>query len=292
MPDTDLDFLRSLDPTLHDEPPAPGSARYEAIRPRPSASPAPWRPVDSGPWEPARRPALLRRQRFRSGGSRRWMTWAAAGTGVAASVVATMVVLGGNTTSASAAVLTAADKTETVVTLRGTTQDDVKTGGSTHSTIEASGPDMKIITQDDIGTITTTIVGNIGYESNSDGDKSKQEMQPEERLAPFADSAADVVRAALNDADVKDKGTDEVRGAEATHYHVQLTAKSRAALAALPPVETAWFEVEHAEDILSLDVWTSGNLIRRIAVDQTDRRTLTEFYDFGQPITITAPTGF
>ncbi|GAA2600300.1 hypothetical protein GCM10010435_94620 [Winogradskya consettensis] len=292
MPDTDLDFLRSLDPTLHDEPPAPGSARYEAIRPSLSTAPAPWRPVDSGPWEPARRPALLRRQRFRSGGSRRWMTWAAAGTGVAASVVATMVVLGGNTTSASAAVLTAADKTETVVTLRGTTQDDVKTGGSTRSTIEANGPDMKIITQDDMGTITTTIVGNIGYESNSDGDKSKQEMQPEQRLAPFADSAADVVRAALNDADVTDKGTDEVRGAEATHYHVQLTAKSRAALAALPPVETAWFEVEHAEDILSLDVWTSGNLIRRIAVDQTDRRTLTEFYDFGQPVTITAPTGF
>jgi hypothetical protein len=292
MPDTDLDFLRSLDPTLHDEPPAPGSARYQAIRARSSAGPTPWRPVDSGPWEPARRPALQRRQRFRAGGSRRWMPWAAAGTGVAASVLATMVLLGGNTTSASAAVLTAADKTETVVTLRGTTQNDVKTGGSSHSTIEANGPDMKIITQDDIGTITTTIVGTTGYESNSDGGKSKQEMQPEDRLAPFADSAADVVRAALNDADVTDKGTDEVRGAEATHYHVKLTAKSRAALAALPPVETAWFEVEHAEDIISLDVWTSGNLIRRIAVDQSDRRTLTEFYDFGQPVTITAPAGF
>jgi hypothetical protein len=264
MPDTDFDFLRPLDPTLHDAPPAPGSARYEAIR--------------------------LKAQPPRT---RRWMTWAAIGTGVAASVLATVVVvLGGSSTSANAAVLTAAERTEKVVTLRGTTQSQTKTGGTSRSTIEANGSDLKIVEQDDIGTVTTTIVGATTYESNSDGTRSKVAIPPAPRLAPFADAAGTVVRAALDGANVTDKGSEQVRGVDTTHYHVTLTAASRRALDALPPAQTAWFEVEHADQITSIDIWTAGDLIRRIAVDQPERRTMTEFYDFGQPVTITVPPGF
>lgn len=141
MPDTDFDFLRTLDPTLHDAPPAPGSVRYEAIRAK----------------------AQPRR-------ARRRMTWAAAATGVAASVLlATVVVLGGDDKPASAAVLAAAEGTEKVVTLRGTTRSEIKTGGTSTTTIEANGSDLRIVTHDDIGTITTTIVGDTTYETKSIG---------------------------------------------------------------------------------------------------------------------------
>jgi hypothetical protein len=264
MPDTDLDFLRPLDPSLHDAPPAPGSARYEAIRHKA---------------QPPR--------------TRRRMTWAAIGTGVAASMLATVVVvLGGNTTSAHAAVLTAAESTGKVVTLRGTTQSKIKTGGTSRTTIEANGSDLKIVRQDDIGTVTTTIVGDTVYETNSDGTRGKTAIPPAPRLAPFADATGAVVRAALDGANVTDRGSEQVRGNETTHYHVTLTAASRRALGALPPAQTAWFEVEQADQITSIDIWTAGDLIRRIAVDQPERRTMTEFYDFGRPVTITVPPGF
>jgi hypothetical protein len=263
MPDTDLEFLRPLDPTLHDAPPAPGSARYEAIRAK------------------ARPPR-----------SRRWMTWGAAGTAVAASVLTTVVVLGGNSTSAAAAVRTAAEHTQKVVTLRGVTESKIKTGGASRTTVEANGADMKIDTQYDATSfVTLVIVDNVGYETNSDGTFHKSELSTDEQLAPFADSAGNVARAALQGADVTDKGTEQVRGVKATHYQVKLTAESRKALAALPAVQTAWFEVEHPEEITSIDIWTADNLIRRITVDDPERSTTAEFYDFGRPVTITAPPG-
>jgi hypothetical protein len=263
MPDIDLDFLRPLDPTRHDAPPPAGSARYDAIRDR-------------------ARPAR----------TRRWMPWAAAGTGVAASILATVVVLGGDSTSASAAVRAAAERTEKVVSLRGTTQSQIKSGGATSATVEANGADLTIVSRDDLGTITTTFLGRYVYEKNSDGTSRKSVASPEHRLAPFADATGNVVEAALTGGDVTDEGTEQVRGADTTHYHVTLTAQSRTALAALPAVQTAWFDVEHAEDITSLDIWTAGDLIRRITVDQSDRRSTTEYYDFGRPVTIAVPTGF
>jgi len=263
MPDTDFDFLRPLDPTLDDAPPAPGSARYEAIRARA---------------EPRR--------------SRRWMTWTAIGSGVAASVLAAVVVLGGDRTPAATVVLTAAEHTEQVVTLRGVTRSEIKTGGTSTTTVEANGSDLRLVTHDDIGTVTLTVVGNIGYETNSDGSSHKSAIPAGQRLAPFADAAGNVVKAALDGAEVTDKGTEQVRGVKTTHYHVRLTAAARRALDALPPVQTAWFEVEHADEITSVDIWTAGDLIRRIAVDQPERRTMTEFYDFGRPVTIVVPPGF
>ncbi|BCJ51970.1 hypothetical protein Asp14428_34450 [Actinoplanes sp. NBRC 14428] len=283
MPDPDLDFLRPLDPTLHDEPPSPGSPRYEAIRPdrrrdsrglrmvawvtgrrrTPTATPIRGRgrtvaatPVSSrtvaatpangrgrtvaaapiSSRTVAATPANGRGQAVAATPvrGRRWMPWTVAAAGAAASVLATMVVLGGDGTSASAAVLTAAERTEKVVTLRGTTQDEIRTGGASTTTVEANGPDLKIMTQEGGGTITTTVIGDTVYESRSDGTSLKQKLRAGERLAPFAQSTGNVIRAALNDANVTAKGTDRVRGTEAEHYHVELTPKSRRALAALP----------------------------------------------------------
>ena len=280
--DWELTELRGLDPALRDAPPAPGSVRYDTILERAMSlhTEVPSTNTNTQMRRPPR--------------SRRWMTWAAAGTGVAASVLATVVVLGGNSTSASAAVLTAAERIETVVTLRGATHSEIKAGGASNTTIEANGADMKIVTQDDIGTINTTILGGIAYEStaDSDGTPHKNKGPNEHGLAPFAEATGNVVQAALDGADVTDKGTEQVRGADTTHYRVKLTAESRKALTALPAGQTAWFEVEHPDQITSIDIWTAGDLIRRITVDQPERRTTTEYYDFGQPVTITKPAGF
>lgn len=280
--DWELTELRRLDPALRDAPPAPGSVRYDTILER--AMSLQTADTNTNTNTPMQRPPR----------SRRWMTWAVAGTGVAASVLTTVVVLGGHSTSASAAVQTAAERIEKVVTLRGTTHSELKTGGASNTTIEANGADMKIVTQDDIGTINTTIVGGIAYESTSDSDGTphKNTGPNEHGLAPFAEATGNVVQAALNGADVTDKGTEQVRGADTTHYQVKLTAESRKALTALPAGQTAWFEVEHPDQITSIDIWTAGDLIRRITVDQPERRTTTEYYDFGQPVTITKPAGF
>jgi hypothetical protein len=277
--DWELTELRKLDPALRDAPPAPGSVRYNTILERAMSLQTANTSTNTQPQRPPR--------------SRRWMTWAAAGTGIAASVVlTTVVVLGGDSTSASAAVLAAAERTEKVVTLRGTTQTEVKTGGGSNTTIEVNGADMKIVTKDGDSTVTTTILGNMGYESNSDGTSNNRALSADERLAPFAEASGNVVQAALAGADVTEKGTEQVRGADATHYQVTLTAESRKALAALPPTQAAWFELEHPEEITSIDIWTADDLIRRIVIDQPEQRTTVESYDFGQPVTITKPAGF
>lgn len=268
MPDTDLDFLRTLDPTLHDAPPAPGSARYDAIR------------------------AKARRTR-----SRRWTTWAAAATGVAASVLATVVVLGGGSPSPAAAVRTAAEQTGDVVTLRGTAEDVIKTGGASSSTVEVNGQDSKYVTRDGNGVVTLTIVDGIGYETGTDGTSRRSTMSPEWDRAPFAEATGNVVRAALTGSDVTDRGTERVRGIETTHYRVEMTAASRAALRALPVTQTAQLGVQQVGDapeheLTSLDIWTADGLIRRIVVDVPERTTTYEYYDFNRPVTITVPPGF
>lgn len=283
MPDIDLDFLAPLDPALGEEPPAPGSARYDAIRARalPQTAATGSRAAATGtrvvPPVAGRKP-------------RRWPAWAAAGTAVAASVVATVVVLGGDATSAAAAVTTAAERTAEVVTLRGTVVSAVAAGGGTRTTIEVNGENSKTVTDYGDAVVTFTVVDGTAYETNTDGTPpSTTPLSPQMRKDPFGLSAAGVVKAALTGADVEEEGSEQVRGAGTTHYRVAMTAQSRAALAALPPTQTAWFELEHPEEITSLEVWTGDDLIRRVRVAQTDRVSTTEFYDFGAPVTVTAP---
>lgn len=74
-------------------------------------------------------------------------------------------------------------------------------------------------------------------------------------------------------------------------YRLSLTGAARDALAALPAGQTAWFELEHPEEVSSIDVWVAGDLIHRITVDQGPRDATVEFFDFGRPVEITAPPG-
>jgi negative regulator of sigma E activity len=276
MPDSDLDFLRTLDPALHEEPPAPGSARYEAIRA--AAIPQP---------QPRRRP-------------RRWIAWGTAATTVAASALATVLVLNGNTTSASAAVLTAADHTGTVTSLRASTTSVIKfPGGASSTLLEVNGKDLKAVTNYGSSVVTFTVVDGVGYETNTDGTPPhKQKLTADWIPAPFAEATKNVVRAALTDSHVTTTGTDQIRGVKTTHYHAILTDKSRAALAALPVRQTAQLNVEQskpplpADQLITLDIWVADNLIRKITTETPERTTTTEYYDFNHQTPIQIPPGF
>lgn len=142
----------------------------------------------------------------------------------------------------------------------------------------------------DYGTMIITMLGDKRITSTPDGRVTDEvRVSAGERFTPFAQSAAHVVRAALAQADVEKVGTEKVRGTSTTHYRVELSATSRAALSRLPKTETFWFDLETPGDIATVDVWvTPDNLIRRIQVPG-DRNSTTEFWDLGSTITIKRP---
>ncbi|MEV7627898.1 hypothetical protein [Actinoplanes sp. NPDC089786] len=284
LEDDDLTMLRTLDPSVSDQPPAPGSARYRDILHRAMSTSATAEPVAAGPARLAR-PAR----------SWRWpLTWAAAVTAAAAAAVLTVVTVGGSGPAPDQMVLAAANTTADVTSLRGVTQVRAEDGRPRSATIEVSGENMSLVSRDGPVTVTSVIVGGRFYERASDDPKPRTgKVTPESSLAPFAESTGAVVRAALADAEVEDLGEEKVRGSEATHYRLEITTGARAALAALPAGQTAWFELENADEIASIDVWAAGNLIRRVTVDRGPAgSSSTEFYDFNQPITVTVPPGF
>ncbi|MFI5842953.1 hypothetical protein ACIA8K_24915 [Catenuloplanes sp. NPDC051500] len=286
--DTTLAVLRSLDPAVDDVPPAPGSARYDDIRRRVMSEVAPQAtgaPEVATPSRHVVRPA--RRKRL--------LAWTAAAiTAVAASVVAVVAFGGvGGGPAADQVVLVAADTTAKVTSLRGVSETTAEDGGKSSSTVEASGDDLSIVTVDGLGTITSISIGDTFYEkTEQDAEFRTGTLDPESTLAPYAESAAAVVRAALRGGTVEEIGEEKVRGAETTHYRLPVTGAARDALAALPAQQTAWFELEQADEVSSIDVWVSGDLIHRITVDQGPRQAAVEFFDFGAPIRITAPPGF
>lgn len=95
-------------------------------------------------------------------------------------------------------------------------------------------------------------------------------------------SSAAVVRAALAGGDVVDVGDETGRGVRTTHYRVTIDDAGRAALAALPANQRAWFRLQ---DLRAdrLDVWVAGDLIRRlhIRVEEDDSDTTVDYFDFG-----------
>ncbi|WP_306208125.1 hypothetical protein, partial [Actinoplanes sp. RD1] len=190
-------------------------------------------------------------------------------------------------------VLVAAETTSEVTSLRGTTEVDPRDGGHRSATIEVSGADSAIVTRDGDVTVTSVVVGDTFYERASDDPNPRTgKAEPAGRLAPFASSTGAVVRAALQGAEVDDRGEEKVRGATTTHYRLTMTAAARKALGALSPGQTAWFELEYPDEVSTIDIWAAGDLIRRITVQQESQRSTTEFYDFNQPITIAVPPGF
>lgn len=275
--DADLARLGRWDPARPDAAPAPGTLRYDLILEKamePSSSPS---------TRLARRP--------------RWTWRSAIVTGAVAVILAaaaTAGVLATRPASASAAVLTAAGHTGKVTSLR-TVDDSIDAGGG-HSTTRAefSGGNLKLTTQDSIGTDELTVVGDYAWENRTEQGRTenggKQKLTPESRLAPFASSTEHVIRAALQEANVKKLDTTDIRGNRATHYRVDLTDVSRAALTALPEGELAWFDLDSVHQSATVDIWIADDLIQRIVVHVPGYMQSTiDFYDFNAPITITAP---
>ncbi len=291
--DDDLNRIGRLDPLLRAAPPAPGSARYEAIREKSMTQ-------TTIRTEPAHRPHAVRRHRR--------LGWSAAAAGVAAAAVAAVVavVAFGNTgepvqppaTDAPQLLLAAAQQTGQSKTLR--FEQAVHGGGSFGASGEIAGADSRVVTTGEGTSSTRIIVGDVRW-STAKGKTTRKELSGEDRPTPFAEAAADVVRAVTGDADVETVGTEQVRGEDATHYRLTLPEATSAAdpvsaLASLPEKTLVWFDwdgLDSYSGAVTVDVWVAGNLIRRIggAVEGQDPFPTTEFYDFGAPITITAPAG-
>ncbi len=124
-----------------------------------------------------------------------------------------------------------------------------------------------------------------------DGVVESRPRTSNDALAPFADVSGAVVEAALTEAAVDEVGTEDVRGAEAEHYRVELTDAGRTALAGLTPQELAWFELEYPNEVTAVDVWVAGGLVHRLRVDNLDgSAAVTEFWDLGAEVTIEPPT--
>lgn len=285
-----LEWLGGLDPVLRDAPPAPGSDRYRAILEKSMTQTV-------TPIRTHAEPAAPRRKR--------WAGLAALATGIAAAAVGVAVVVGGGTpepatpptASGPTVLLAAAKSTEKVTSLR--FSEAVHGGGAFSSEGEVSGADWRVVSKGEGTSETTTMVGDYRYVTPAGGETRREKVPADERMAPFAKSAADVVRAAVNDANVEKVGTESIRGVNTTHYRVTLPARTSAAdpepaLAKLPESELAWFELESIGSYSSkvtIDVWVADDLVRRIGgtVEGQDPLSTIDFYDFNAPVTIKAP---
>jgi hypothetical protein len=90
-------------------------------------------------------------------------------------------------------------------------------------------------------------------------------------------------------------GTENVDGAESTHYRITPDARSRAALAQLKPGELAWFslDLEAPAAVDFIDVWVADEIIHRIdirfAQDFFLASTSNRYFDFGANVLISPP---
>ena len=286
--DNDLYRLGELDPLLRVAPPAPGSTRYEAIREKAMTQ-------TTIRTESEHRPAVASRRRF--------ITWGAVVTGAAAAAVAAVVVSGtsGTPSTPSAGdgpkiLLAAAQRTAEVKSFRFV--QPAQGGGKFGATGEVSGDRSRVVATGEGTTSTSTIVDGVRYSTTAEGKTTRERLSGKEKPAPFAEAAADVVRAVTGAADVVTVGTEPVRGADATHYRLSIKERVSAAdpespLASLPDNELAWFDWEGIGSYtgVTIDVWVADGLIRRIsgATPGQDPLTTTEFFDFNTPVKITAP---
>ena len=192
----------------------------------------------------------------------------------------------------SSMLLVAAEHTEKVSTLR----MSFHVAGGFGGRGETAGSDSRVLYTGEGTSSVTTVVGDREY-TTQDGKTTWKKLSDTARLAPFARSAADVVRAASKDPQVQSIGQEKVRGVKAIHYRVTLPAdgdaQSESDLTKLPESELAWFDLDNVEgysDPVNIDIWVADNLVRRIATTVKDQpESFSEFYDFNTPITITAP---
>jgi len=295
--DNDLDLIGELDPLRRAAPPAPGSARYEAIREK-AMTPT------INHTEPAHRPDTARRHR------RRRIGIGALATGAVAAAVAVAVAFGTSGTprppvappaaaSGPKLLLTAARQTGEVRSLR--FAQATHGGGNFGATGEVAGDRSRVVSTGEGTSSTATIVGDVLYTTSADGRTTHKRLTATDKPVPFARAAADVVRAVTGDADVEVVGSEPVRGVTTTHYRLTISERTGAAgpaspLASLPDNELVWFDwdgIGAYSGAVTVDVWVAGNLIRRIGgtVAGQEPFPTTDFFDFNAPITITAPAG-
>jgi hypothetical protein len=293
-----LELLGQLDPARSEEPPAPGSSRYTAIKEQamstnlstnitpveesaPGTDPIPAAPPSSPP-------------------HRRWRYVAAAAAAVVV-VAGTVVLRPGNERSAEATIAAAADELAQVTSLRSDMRFDNVAFGEGETTIAVSGHDhesrSEISTDGGTESPRFVVVDNIEYYTDSTGRTTAEPFNGyDDEDGSFGESSAAVVTAVLEDADVDEVGSEEVRGAEATHYRLQLADAGESALAALSDKQQDWFGLIIGDGGLNgnatVDIWVADGLVRRFEISSPDYGSQSvEFYDFNADITITPPPG-
>lgn len=286
MTDADplLAALARLDPAATDPPSPRGSVRDRQILERAMSPTTTTRPETE--------PTAIARPTRR----RRWPALVGAAA-VAAAVLSVLVVTRPDgKLDPVAAITLAADTTGAVDSLRvrGTYEDG---RGTRTLEGETDGSDSSIrITGEDGSSEWRVVVGDQLWEDEEDGPIT---VTPDMVNAPFPGASEAVLTAALRGSEVRELGTEEVAGVEATRYAIDLGEEGIAALSALAPSQVAQFELEYPQGVTALDVWVADDLIRKIVVvseqasgsgDEGETlRVDLEFSDFGADITIRPP---
>lgn len=286
------DRLGQRDPLISEAPPAPGSARYQAILER-SMSPNTVSPIKS-----------------------RRTAWTFAAAGASAAAIAAFALVGNNAgatptpgaagpADVSSMLLVAAETTQEVTSMKVSAERVSKDGSNYTFTAEVDGTDYTLAQKSEDGDSARTVIGDQMWETDTTGSTHKATLSAEDHLTPFPEAAGNVVRAIAEDPNVKTVGTEKIDGLETTHYQLRIAAgtaeEDLPKVDRLPEQDLFWFDLEDEigrSGDQSLDVWVADNLIRRVsfsvenadrAMDQAFVRT-TDFSDFDADITIKAPT--
>ena len=285
---TDDEMIRRfahLDPIRRDVPPVPGSSRYldikeRAIRSQPDISEAADSTVDSTQQGTLHSGVAFARSRL--------VRFLAVAATVVAALAGIVVLAPAQTESAEATVAAAASATGQVASLRGTLTRNNFNSSSGSAVIEYSDGNARIIETSEEGRIETVVIGDRMYEDRN-GETSQSKIEPKQKLAPYGASAASVITAALESAEVGEQERETIGGVETVHYVITLDTASRRALGALTPRELAWFELEYPEEVSHIDVWVANDLVQKIVVHVGNGTATSEFYDFDADIQISPP---
>lgn len=283
--------LERLDPTRSDAPPAAGSDRHTSIQGHAMNFTLEAGPGPGATGSPARWPG------------RRWKLIGVAAAGVVAISAAAILVQRGDEPSAEAAIAEAADGMAAVTSLRAKMrfEDESETSDVT---VAASDDKWQIVQEmrDRSAAATDTfrwiVVDGTEYYTTFYNDREEttaEPLNPNYELAPFGESSAAVIDAALRGSNIVDLGDEEVRGVQTTHYRLHLADPAQSALADLPRAQLGWFDLFFGEEYhhsdVTIDVWVANDLIRRMGVASPDGTFTADYFDFDTDITITPPAG-
>jgi hypothetical protein len=285
--DEDLfERIARLDPARYVQPPAPGSDRYLAIREKAIrlAVDAP-AAIDD---DPASAGATGRHRR-------RWLRVA----GVAAASVVVTVAFGlwqsGDGPSAAAAVRSAAESLDDVISYEGRRTHERPDASVETDTLRVAGDDFEFVSETSfadgrVARFAVTVADGVQYVSE-DGETVTEPLGPDEGLdGSYADASAALVVASLDGSDVTEAGSETINGVVTTRYDIALTARSIDALSMLAPQQLAWFDLDDPSQVDQLSVWIADDHLRRIEVAHSDgAATRTTFSNLNGEITITPP---